>query len=181
MVQYLSTFLSGYGATGPTGPTGAASTVTGPTGYTGATGSTGYTGYTGSTGPTGATSTVTGPTGYTGPTGPTGNYGGLPTVTTVSVSSSTQSLAMTSGKYKITLNHSTTFTLSAGSDGQVGMLELIQGSGGNYTVAFDSSVVFGATVTSFTASTTAALVDYVMVGYSTDLSKWCMLATSNGF
>jgi hypothetical protein len=88
---------------------------------------------------------------------------------------------MTAGKYVITLNHSVTFTLSSGSDGQIGLLELIQGSGGNFTVAFDSTVVFGSNITSFTASTTAALVDYVLVQYSADLSKWCFLSASKGF
>lgn len=88
---------------------------------------------------------------------------------------------MTSGKYRITMNHSTTFTLSSGTDGQVGLLEIIQGSGGNFTVAFDTSVQFGSTTTSYTASTTAALVDYVLLQYSGDLSKWVLLSVSVGF
>lgn len=87
----------------------------------------------------------------------------------------------TTGKYVITLNHSVTFTLSSGSDGQTVLLELIQGSGGSFTVAFDSSVVFGTDVASFTASTTAALADYVLVQYSADLSKWTFLAYARGF
>jgi hypothetical protein len=101
----------------------------------------------------------------------------------VTVSSATQTLTIPNGtgKYIITLNHSVTFTLNSGTDGQIALLELIQGSGGGFTVAFGASVVFGTDIAAFTASTTAALVDYVLVQYSSDLSAWTMLAYARGY
>lgn len=171
------------GVVGSIGATG----VTGPAGVTGATGpgGTGSVGATGPTGPTGVTGAAgaTGTAGTVGATGSTGVYSSIPTTSSVTVSGSTQNLAMAStvGKYIITLNHSVTFTLTAGTDGQTVILQLIQGSGGNFTVAFDSSVQFGADITSFTASTTAALEDYVVVQYSGHLSKWCFLSYNRGF
>jgi hypothetical protein len=126
---------------------------------------------------------VTGPSGTGGATGATGAYTAVPGVTSVTVSGSTQTLTMpsTTGKYSITLNHSVTFTLNSGTNGQTVLLELIQGSGGNFTVGFDSTVQFGTDLPSFTASTTAGLVDYGVVQYSANLSKWAFLAYARGF
>ena len=168
------------GATGATGPSGG---PTGPTGSTGATGggTTGGAGPTGPTGPTGAGSTGATGSGGTGPTGPGGAYGGLPTTASVTVSTATQTLAMTVGKYVVTLNHSVTFTLSNGSgDGQICLLELIQGSGGNFTVAFDSSAQFTTDIPGFIASTTAALADFVLVQWDAYLTKWVVMAFNRG-
>jgi hypothetical protein len=107
----------------------------------------------------------------------------VPVVSALTVSGSTETLAMAAdvGKYAITLESNVTFTLDAGTNGQIALLELIQDATGSRTVAFDSSVAFGTDVTSFTASTGANLVDYVMVQYSADLSKWCLLAYSRGY
>ena len=113
-----------------------------------------------------------------------GVYTAVPGATGVTVSGSTQTLTMPStiGKYAVTLNHSVTFTLSNGSgDGQTVLLELIQGSGGNFTVAFDSSVVFSSDLPSFTASTAATDVDYALVQWSADLGKWTFLSYNRGF
>lgn len=104
-------------------------------------------------------------------------------VDAITVSGSTQTLTPTKkiGKYALTLEADVTFTMSGGSDGMVVLLELIQDATGSRTVAFDSSVQFGTDITSFTASTAANTVDYVLLQYSADLSKWCFMSYVRGF
>ena len=104
-------------------------------------------------------------------------------VDAITISGSTQTLTpgVATGKYKLTLEADVTFTMSGGTDGMVVLLELIQDATGSRTVAFDSSVVFGTDITSFTATTTASLVDYVLLQYSGALSKWCFMSYVRGF
>jgi len=131
----------------------------------------------------GATSlTITG--GLVGGSSPSATFT-LPSlnVSAVTVSGATQTLTpgTTIGKYKITLQHNVTITMSGGTDGMVVLLELIQDATGSRTVAFDSSVQFGTDITSFTATTTAGASDFVLLTYSAALSKWCFLSYSRGF
>ena len=104
-------------------------------------------------------------------------------VDAITISGSTQTLTpgVATGKYKLTLEADVTFTMSGGTDGMVVLLELIQDATGSRTVAFDSSVVFGTDITSFTATTTPSLVDYVLLQYSGALSKWCFMSYVRGF
>ena len=92
----------GGGGGGATGATG----VAGPTGLTGPTGPTGATGI-GSTGPTGPT----GPTGLTGPTGPTGPTGITGATGDRYLTSSNNSLSITTGTISLTVGTGLAYTI----------------------------------------------------------------------
>lgn len=82
----------------------------------------------------------------------------------------------------ITLQASTTLTIGNGAtDGQILKLRLLQDNSGSRTVAFDSSVVFGTDITSFTATTTANKVDLVGLLWDATKTKWLFLTYARGF
>lgn len=72
-----------------------------------------------------------------------------------------------------------TLTVSGGFIGQPLRLEILQGATA-HTVAFDATVVFGADVTSFTASATASKRDLVELIANTT-STWMFIGYSRGF
>ena len=104
-------------------------------------------------------------------------------VTLTFVSSGTTLINAAAGNsFILTLTDSTT-TLGAPSnpvDGQVIRVRVIQGSGGSFTLAYNSAYDFGA-VGSPTLSTTAAKVDILGFEYVASLSKWCYLGSGLGF
>ena len=72
-----------------------------------------------------------------------------------------------------------TIALAAGNiTGQPLRLDIKQGATA-HTVAFDTSVIFGSDITSFTASPTAAVVD--MLEFVWNGTKWRLAAVNHGF
>lgn len=108
-----------------------------------------------------------------------------PTPQAVSASSSTTTIApAATSEAVVTLTSSTTITLSPPSpstDTRLFKLRLIQDGTGSRAVTFDSSVIFGTTVTSFTASTAANATDEVGFEWNATKSKWMLLAYALGF
>lgn len=82
----------------------------------------------------------------------------------------------------ITLQHSVTITMANGIvGGQRVRLELIQDGTGSRTVAFDSTVEFGTTIASFTATTTATKRDLVELVWSSGAGKWMFYNVAKAF
>ncbi len=117
------------------------------------------------------------------------NVGGILTAvsgpSTMNVSASSSTTTITPGiiaQANVALTSSTTITMANGTtDGQLFKLRLAQDATGGRTVAFNSSVMFGTTVASFTASTAANTVDYVGMEWDATLGKWVFLAYALGF
>ncbi len=87
-----------------------------------------------------------------------------------------------STQFNVALQANTTLTIANGAvDGQELKLRLAQDATGSRTVAFDSSVVFGTDITTFTATTTASKTDYVGLVWSASASKWHFVAAVKGF
>lgn len=108
-----------------------------------------------------------------------------PTPQTVSASTSTTTVTVAAtSEAVVTLSANTTFTLTAPSpstDTRLFKLRLVQDGTGSRTVAFDSSVAFGTTVASFTASTAASATDEIGFEWNAALSKWMVLAYALGY
>jgi hypothetical protein len=82
----------------------------------------------------------------------------------------------------ITLQANTTLTIANGVyGGQKLRLELLQDGTGSRTVAFSSSVEFGTTITSYTATTAANKRDLVDLIWSTAAGKWMFYNVAKGF
>jgi len=185
------------GVTGSTGPAGATGSTgdPGPVGPTGTTGPTGATGSTGPAGPTGSTGApgATGATGPTGPTGPAGTYtagagigisGGTisadgqisitpTTVGTITPTNATQSCVVNVGSSNCVL------TVQPGYVGQHLRLEIKQPATPR-TVSFDSTVIYGTDITSYTASAVANARDMVML-FCPAGTTWTVAAIVHGF
>jgi hypothetical protein len=99
---------------------------------------------------------------------------------TVSTGTATITPASGTSSILVTLTASTTLTIANGSyNGQHLRLELLQDGSGSHTVAFDSSVIFGTDVTSFTATTAASKRDLVQLIWNG--TKWMFAASNKGF
>lgn len=68
-----------------------------------------------------------------------------------------------------------------GGDGQSIIWRVIQGAGGNHTLAYDASFIFGDTISSITLSTAAGAIDYIGAIYSQDADVWHVIALAQGF
>jgi hypothetical protein len=82
---------------------------------------------------------------------------------------------------RVTLTGNITITNSGAVDGQKCILELLQDATGSRTVAFTGETRFGASVASFTATTTASKLDRLGFIYTGVTSKYDVLAISKGF
>ncbi len=104
---------------------------------------------------------------------------------TQSVTANTSSTTVTPGviaQANVALSSSTTISIANGTtDSQLLKLCLVQDATGSRTVAFDSSVLFGTTIPSFTASTAAHATDYAGFEWSAGVGKWVFLAYALGF
>jgi hypothetical protein len=82
---------------------------------------------------------------------------------------------------RVTLTGNITITNSGAVDGQKCILELLQDATGSRTVAFTGETRFGASVTTFTATTTANKFDRLGFIYNGVASKYDVLAVAKGF
>jgi hypothetical protein len=90
--------------------------------------------------------------------------------------------AASGNSFNLTLTASTT-TLGAPSnpvDGQVIRIRITQGSGGSFTLSYNSVYDFG-TAGAPTLSVTATKVDILGFEYVASISKWCYLGSGLGF
>jgi len=85
--------------------------------------------------------------------------------------------------FELTLTGNITITLSGGTDGQRVVVRLTQDGTGSRTVTWDSSVAFGADITSAgaLASTGANKIDYFGFLYSSASSKFHMVSFARGY
>ncbi len=82
-------------------------------------------------------------------------------------------------EFNVTVNGASTMTIINGCPGSL-IINFLQGSGGSHTVALGSQVLYSVTIPSFTASTTAALVDTVGLRWSGTGSNYRLLAVNLG-
>jgi hypothetical protein len=108
-----------------------------------------------------------------------------PSTFSVSASSSTTTVTpAANSEAVVSLTSNTTITVAApapSTDARLLKLRLIQDATGSRTVAFDSSVEFGTTITSFTASTAANATDFVGLEWDAAKTKWVFLAFALGY
>ncbi len=82
-------------------------------------------------------------------------------------------------EFNVTVNGNSTMTIINGCPGSL-IINFLQGSGGSHTVALGSQVIYSASIVSFTASTTAALVDNIGLRWSGTGSNYRLLAVNQG-
>src|SRR5574337_435955 len=122
----------------------------------------------------------------------TGSGSAMPTATALNalqavgvltVSASTGTITVSNyTQVNVAVQANTTLTVSNGSvGGQPLRLRLAPDSTGTRTISFDSSVIFGTDISSFTASTSANKVDMVGLEWDTTKSKWLFMAYNRGF
>jgi hypothetical protein len=108
---------------------------------------------------------------------------GLPPISATASTTSTTLTPGQSGIIDVSLTSNTAFTISApspSSDGRLLKLVLTQDGTGSRLVTF-TNVLFGTTVSGFTASTAANTSDYVGLQWSATAGKWVMLAFALGY
>jgi hypothetical protein len=105
-----------------------------------------------------------------------------PAVVSLTFASTVTVNAALGNDFRLTLTASTA-TMGAPSnpvDGQAIRFQITQGTGGSFTVAWNSAYDFG-TSGAPTLSTAAAAVDIVGFIYNASLSKWCCVGSALGF
>jgi hypothetical protein len=100
---------------------------------------------------------------------------------TANTTTTTVSPGFTSQTNVLLTSNTTISILPGGTDSQLIKLRLAQDATGGRLVTFDSSVEFGTSVPSFTASTAANLVDFVGFEWDAGRGKWLVLAFAQGF
>lgn len=117
-----------------------------------------------------------------GPIGPTG-YGLLGVTALVDQATVTVNVADPVGAYTVTLAASRALTFTGGTaelDRKRFILEVTQGSGGNKTLTPDSTVSFGADLTSIDLSIGAGVTDALGFIYRHATGKCHLLAVNHG-
>ncbi len=84
-------------------------------------------------------------------------------------------------KFRVTLAGDRTIVISAGTDGQIITLEVIQDATGTRLITWDAAVNFGSDVSSPTLTTTAAKRDRLVFEYNAVAAKWDCIAVAKGY
>lgn len=108
---------------------------------------------------------------------------GLPPIAATASTTSTTLTPGQSGIIDVLMTSNSAFTISApspSSDGRLLKLVLTQDGTGSRLATF-TNVLFGSTISGFTASTGAGLTDYVGLQWSATAGKWVMLAFALGY
>jgi hypothetical protein len=71
--------------------------------------------------------------------------------------------------------------MNAGNDGQLFLLAITQGTGGNFSISWGSGTDFGSDIPSVTLSTTAGLIDYIGMCYNATTSNWKIIGYARGY
>jgi hypothetical protein len=101
------------------------------------------------------------------------------TATTVVANGAFAIDASLGNEFNVTVNGASTMTITNGCPGSL-IINFTQANGGSHSVALGSQVIYSDDITSFTASTTAGLVDVIGLRWSGTGSNYRILAVSHG-